>query len=349
VAQREATNGLDVKPQKVAVLRALALGDLLCAVPTLRALRHAWPNADISLIGLPWARAFVDRFPGYIDRFMEFPGWPGLPERQPLLAHIPNFLAAMQRERFDLAIQLHGSGTIVNSLVALFGARRTAGFYPPPYFCPDALTFAPWPEQGLEIHRLLALIEFLGLPRVGDELGFPLADADHRRLELLLPPSGRPFVVVHPGASVAERRWPAERFAAVADGLAEDGFDIVLTGVAAEREIIERVAVKMSHDALDLSGQTDLGTLGALVARAALVICNDTGISHVAAALKTPSVVISTGDNPARWAPINGRLHRVLCRASGVAAEEVIQQALQLIEADELHSDQTSEPLVSAS
>ncbi len=157
-------------------------------------------------------------------------------------------------------------------------------------------------------------------------------------MELLLPPSDRPFAVVHPGASVQERRWPAERFAAVADTLADEGFDIVLTGVAAEREIIERVRVNMRHDALDLSGQTDLGTLGALVSRARLVICNDTGISHVAAALRTPSVVISSGENPARWAPINRRLHRVLCSAGTVAVAEAIHEALQLLDANGLHS-----------
>jgi len=331
VAQRDAANGIDLKPQRVMVLRALALGDLLCAVPTLRALRYAWPDAEITLVGLPWARQFVERFGPYVDRFIEFPGWPGLPEREPLLAQIPEFVAAMQRERFDLAIQLHGSGTIVNSLVALFGARRNAGFFPPGYFCPDAATFAPWREQGLEVHRLLSLIDCLGLPRAGEDLEFPLNDADFERLDLLFQ-TNDPFVVVHAGASVADRRWPAERFAAVADKLAGAGLDVVLTGVARERVVIERVSSAMRHEAFDLCGRTDLGTLGALVSRAALVVCNDTGISHVAAALQTPSVVISTGDNPARWAPIDRRLHRVLCHDGGVATSEVIHAAMQLLD-----------------
>jgi ADP-heptose:LPS heptosyltransferase len=330
VAQRDVTKGFDAPPQRVAVFRALALGDLLCAVPSLRAFRRAWPKAEITLVGLPWARKLARRFTAYIDRFIEFPGWPGLPERKPLLSEIPEFLAAMQRERFDLAIQLHGSGTIVNSLVALFGAHRTAGFFPPGYFCPDPTTFASWPENGLEIHRLLSLVDFLGLPRHGDELEFPLDESDYRRLDALLPSADRPLAVVHPGASVTARQWPAERFTAVADKLANAGFAIVLTGVAGERITVERVASNMRHEVLDLCSLTDLGALGALVSRAQLLICNDTGISHIAAALQTPSVVISTGDNPARWAPINRRLHRVLCHPVGVAPDDAIEAAMQL-------------------
>jgi len=320
-------------PRRVAVLRALALGDLLCAVPALRALRRAWPEAEISLIGLPWAREFVARFSHYVDRFVEFPGWPGLPEREPRLDQIPEFLAVMQREQFDLAIQLHGSGTIVNSLVALLGARQTAGFYPPGYYCPDPATFAPWPKSGLEIDRLLSLVRYLGLPSCGDELEFPLNDEDFRRLEQITdaPRTTERYAIVHPGASVTERRWQADKFAAVADALADRGLTIVLTGVTGERAIAERVASCMREAPLDLVGKTDIGTLGALVAGAKLVICNDTGISHVAAALQTPSVVISTGDNPARWAAKNRRLHRVLCRASGVTTEEVCREAMDLL------------------
>jgi len=330
VACCQENRGQLASPRRVAILRALALGDLLCAVPALRAFRRVWPAAEITLIGLPWARQFVARFSKDIDRFIEFPGWPGLPEREPQLQRIPAFLAEMQQEQFDLAVQLHGSGTIVNSLIALFGARQTAGFFPRGYFCPDQATFAPWPEQGLEVERLLSLVDFLEVPRAGDELELPLDDNDFAQLADVLSVAGRseiPYIVVHPGASVEGRRWPAEQFAAVADALADIGFEIVLTGVPSEQAIVRRVAVSMRHPCIDLCGQTDLGTLGALVTKAALVVCNDTGISHMAAAVQTPSVVISTGDNPARWAPANTTLHRVLCPDSGVTIDEVLRAA----------------------
>ena len=152
----------------LAILRALQLGDLLCAVPALRALRHALPRADIVLIGLPWARGFADRYRQYLDGFREFPGYPGLPEQTPRLERFASFLDRLQKERFDLVLQLHGSGTITNPLAVLFGARSTAGFYVPGQYCPDPDRFLPYPEDGLETDRLLGLLAFLGVARIGE-------------------------------------------------------------------------------------------------------------------------------------------------------------------------------------
>jgi ADP-heptose:LPS heptosyltransferase len=316
------------------VFRALQLGDMLCAVPALRALRAALPDAEIVLVGLPWARWYAERFGRYLDGFREFPGYPGLPEWPPQLDRIPAFLAAMQGERFDLAIQLHGSGVVSNPLTLLFGARRTVGFYQPPGYCPDAESFFPYPDWGLEVRRVLSLLEHLGIPARGEALEFPLNGDDYGALANLsgakdLEPGS--YVCIHPGASVPERRWPPERFAAVADALAARGLRVVLTGTAGEAGLARQVGWGMKAAYLDLAGRTDLGTLGALLRGARLLVCNDTGVSHVAAALRVPSAVISTGDNPERWAPADRQRHRVLCRDASVSTDEVIRQAEDLL------------------
>jgi ADP-heptose:LPS heptosyltransferase len=106
----------------------------------------------------------------------------------------------------------------------------------------------------------------------------------------------------------------------------------------------------MREPAIDLSGRTTLGAVAALIARARLLVCNDTGVSHVAAAMRTPSVVIACGSDPRRWAPLNRELHRVLyqdiaCRpcahrecpighpcALGVSVHEVLDETSRLIE-----------------
>ncbi len=226
-------------PHNIVILRALQLGDLLCTVPAFRALRAAFPKARITLLGLPWAETFVQRFSHYLDDFIEFPGWPGLPERDPLINRIPAFLHNLQARRFDLAIQMQGSGLITNSLVPLFGARQTAGFTLPGQYRPDETLFCLYPENGPEIHIFLRLMEFLGIPSQGDHLEFPLTTQDWLSYEIFrsanrLQP-GR-YICLHPGARFNGRRLPAEIFAAAGDALAEMGYRIVVTGTAAERE-----------------------------------------------------------------------------------------------------------------
>jgi len=315
--RRKGTRRLSGSIERIVVFRALMLGDLLCAVPALRALRGGFPRAQITLVGLPWARTLVQRLPRYVDRFIEFPGWPGLPEAPCEVRTLPDFIAQVQAQRFDLALQLHGSGGIANPLVATFGARHSAGFCGREAWRPqsDAALYVRWPESGHEIERLLRLTDALGLARRGQQLEFPVQEEDRAALRALWPgvdDEARPYVCVHAGAQLASRRWPLERFAAVADALAESGRRVVLTGGAPEAELVNALAACMNHDAVNLAGRTSLWTLGALIEGAERVVCNDTGISHIAAALGRPSVVVSCGADVARWAPLDTERHRVL-------------------------------------
>ncbi|HET6883428.1 MAG TPA: hypothetical protein VFI31_24975, partial [Pirellulales bacterium] len=208
--------------QRVAVLRALQLGDLLCSVPAFRALRAALPTAHITLICLPWAREFAQRFDKYFDDFLEFPGFPGLPERPFAVEEFPDFLSRAHRAHFDLAIQLHGSGSFVNPLLLLLGAKSNAGYFVPGEWCPDPEYFLPYPDDQPEVERHLSLMEFLGAPARGDYMEFPLKPSDRRELTEVaasrsLSPGG--YVCLHPGARYPSRRWGAEKFAAVGDEL----------------------------------------------------------------------------------------------------------------------------------
>jgi ADP-heptose:LPS heptosyltransferase len=294
---------------KIAVVRALQLGDLLVAVPALRALDAEYPAARITLVGLPWAREFAARFRRYIDDFIEFPGFPGMPERPCDTAALPSFFETMNQARFDLAIQMHGAGHFTNPLTALMGAQRTAGFYLPGHYCPDTERFLEWRPREHEVLRYLRLLDHLGVPAKGTHLEFPLTDSDWaewRALKL------EHYVCIHPGAQLPSRRWPPERFAQVADTLAMAGWSIVLTGTAAEAPLTRSVAQAMHEPALDLAGRTSLGGLAALIGRARMLLSNDTGVSHIAAATRTPSVIVCSGGDPQRWAPLNHELHRVL-------------------------------------
>jgi ADP-heptose:LPS heptosyltransferase len=340
------------EPREIAVFRALKLGDLLCVVPALRALRRAFPQARVTLIGLPWARSFTARFGRYLDAFLPFPGFPGFPEQPCDLGAVPSFLRAAQARRFDLVLQLHGSGALSNPLVMLLGARRAAGYRRLGDYCPDPERFFAWRPHEHEIERYLELLRRLGVPAADTALEFPLSDEDRAELAAAARATALPrrdYACVHPGAQLPSRRWPPERFAAVADALAADGLEVVLTGVAGEAELTRRVARAMRAPALDLAGKTSLGGVAALIDGARLLVSNDTGVAHVAAARRTPTVRICCGGDPHRWAPLDPSLHRVLhhpveCRpcayaicpkghpcAHGVSAEQAVAAARALL------------------
>lgn len=311
---------IDGEVRRILVLRALVLGDTICAVPALRAIRRAWPRAHIALMGLPVAREYLSRL-DCVDEWLPFPGWPGLPERGVDVRELPAFLSAMHARAWDLVIQLHGSGGLTNPFVAMLGARWNAGFHGPDAWVPpaDAARFAPWPSLGHETQRLLTLCRHLGLPADDERLEFPLRDEDEDDLLRVWP--GRAgvgdYVCLHVGAQLASRRWPLRRFAAVAQALFDAGHTLVLTGTAAERPMTQALSTQLAAlqvPCVDLSGATSLWTLGALLRGARALLCNDTGVSHVAAALGVPSVVVSCGSDPMRWAPPDRARHRVLAK-----------------------------------
>ncbi|GAB1541733.1 glycosyltransferase family 9 protein [Scytonema sp. NUACC21] len=327
---------------RIAIVRALpGLGDLLCAIPAMRAIRAAFPQARITLIGLAWAKAFVERFSPYFDDFLEFPGYPGIPEVAPPIHKIPQFFANVQQQRFDLALQMHGSGIVSNSFSVLLGARVNAGFYLPGQYLPNPDYFLPYPTDEPEIWRHLRLMEYLGIPLQGDELEFPLRQEDFsalHKIESIHTLKKRRYVCIHPGASVPERRWSKELFAAIADAIAARGFQVVLTGTAPETSLTQSIVAMMRTKPIDLAGHTSLGAMAALLANAALLVCNDTGVSHLAAALRVKSVVIFTNSEPNRWAPLNRDRHRIVTNSSPPTLEIVMAQVDELLPKEVLNA-----------
>lgn len=319
-------------PQRVVIVRALrGLGDLLCAVPAFRAMRQALPKARITLIGLPWARTFLERFNHYLDEFIEFPGYPGIPERS-RVHQLPEFLTRMHQQPFDLAVQMHGSGIVSNPFTMLLGARINAGFFLPGQYCPDPERFLPYPSEEPEVRRHLRLMEFLGVPLQGEALEFPLGVADWRSLQAInaihdLQPGK--YACVHPGAYDPDRRWSTEQFAEVADALSASGLQVVLTGSSGEVELAQAVARSMRSPCVNLAGHTSLGALATLLKQSRLLICNDTGVSHLAAALYVPSVVVMFTDSN-RWAPLNRQRHRIVNGFAPTALMLVLEQVAQL-------------------
>lgn len=294
------------QPARIAVLRALKLGDLLCATPAFRALRRRFPAAEITLIGLPWAEDVVRRLPA-LDRLAIFPGYPGIPEAAALPARTAAFLDEARAYGYDLAIQLHGDGNVSNGFVAALGAPVTLGYR---RLDDERLTLSlPYVADEPEVIRWLRLVGLLGAPVDDRRLAFPVTPAETTRAASLLrnaPDGDGPLVGLHSGGSDPERRWPAKRFAELANALRERwGARIVLTGSDAERDLTAEIIQTTRAPALDLAGHTSLGEVAALIGQLDLLVTNDTGASHLAAAAGTPSVVIFGSTSPHQWAPLD--------------------------------------------
>ncbi|MGK5739641.1 glycosyltransferase family 9 protein [Micromonospora sp. URMC 103] len=269
----------------ILVLRALGVGDLATAVPALRALRAAHPGRQLVLAAPAWLAPLVD-LAGGVDRLLDTPDLDALrPGPAP-----------------GLAVNLHGRGPRSHRALAGLRPGRLLAFASPEAGFADG---PAWDEDEHEVDRWCRLLAWYGIP------------ADRSDLALRRPPAtGAPAgaTVLHPGSKVPAKRWPADRFAALARRLTDEGHRVVLTGTADERNLAIRVAAAagLPPDAV-LAGRTGLGELAALVAAARLVVSGDTGVAHLATGYATPSVVLFGPVPPARWGPPPDRpRHRVI-------------------------------------
>jgi ADP-heptose:LPS heptosyltransferase len=265
----------------ILALRALGLGDLLTAVPALRALKRARPTEQLVLAAPQPLRPLV-AMGRLADRLLPVESAVSGPPQPP---------AALD-EPVALAVNLHGRGPQSTDVL-----RRLQPAALWSYEVPGAPL---WDPDEHEVSRWCRLVEHHGCrAEVGD---------------LFLSTRAGPGegVVVHPGAATAERRWPPERFAAVATALAGLGHRVAVTAGPGEERLASSVARACPGPRVATAAGRDLAALATLVASSALVVCGDTGIAHLATALRTPSVVIFGPVPPSRWGPPPLPRHRVL-------------------------------------
>lgn len=272
--------------RELLVLRALGLGDLLVAVPALRALRRRYP-AHRLVLATPAALEPLARATGAVDET--------LPTTE------PDALLWADRPPPDVAVNLHGVGPQSHRALDATHPRQRIGLRAPGWDGPE------WADVARahlhERERWCAVVAAFGV--CADPTDFALAGR--------VPGDD---VVVHPGAAFGAKRWPAERFALVAARLAAGGHRVVVTGSREEEPLARDVAQRAGLPAdRVLAGRTDIAGLVDVVARAAAVLCGDTGIAHIATALGTPSVVLFGPELPQRWGPPDGGPHVVLTDA----------------------------------
>ncbi|WP_370023876.1 glycosyltransferase family 9 protein [Planotetraspora sp. GP83] len=255
------------------VLRSLGIGGLLTAVPALRALRRGGIRV---VLATPPELSELAALTGAVDRILPTYGlaslsWPGPGEeesdRPPLMP--------------DLAINLHGGGPKSHQVLLDLRPRRLWAY------ANDSLPWVKgprWDPSEPDVLRWCRLVQWHGVP----------ADPEDLRLPTPMVASPAPgAVVIHPGGLDVARRWPPERFAAVARAIAGEGLPVVITGSRRERPMALLVATQaVLPPQIVLAGRTSLRELCALVAGARLVISGDAGMAQLATSYGTPSVVV---------------------------------------------------------
>lgn len=296
---------------KIAVLRSNGIGDFIFALPALEALRQAYPDAEIILLALEWHDAFLKNRPGPIDRVIVVPksrGVNGAEDGEENPEELERFFQEMALENFDIAIQMHGGGRYSNPFIRRLGARLTVGACSENALPLDRCI--PYHFYQMEILRYLEIVSLVGAYTTYFEPHIFVTNEDLQAAARHVPETPKPLAVLHPGAGDPRRRWPVSKFAKVGDALTDAGAQVLVVGAGMDNEIVDAVCGAMSAGSHNLCGKLDLNALTGLLSRASLVVSNDSGPLHLAAAVGASTVGIYWCGNMINAGPLTRSHHR---------------------------------------
>ena len=356
--------------RNVLCVRLDTLGDVLMTTPAIRAVRESCANRRITLLSSA-SGAAAARYVLEIDDIWTYDApWMKATDCRECATADHSLIQRLAAARFDAAIifTVFSQNPLPAALMCYLAniPLRLAYCRENPYqLLTDWVneTERTMPHRH-EVQRQLDLVAHIGCAIKNTQLSFHVPHGDRVAAEELLRRSeidtAAPWLVIHPGATAPSRRYPPELFADVADGLHDEGFQVVFTGVDSEIELIQRIQSAMRAPSVSFAGRLTLGQLGAVLTRAPLLIANNTGPVHIAAAVGTPVVDLYALTNPQHtpWGVPNRVLFRdVPCKycyksdcpeghhrcLTGVSPKSVVRAALEL-----LHNGRSIAPFGSA-
>ncbi len=293
-------------PHSVLLIKLNALGDTLLFLSVARILKNVFPGIVIDFLGSEINLPVLDRCP-HLDRIIVL-------KLARIFRHPFEFISLLKKirqARYDVVIDGSQWERLPAAIALLSQGRVTIGFDTPGHKRSAAFHY-PIPHQKKlhEIDCFLNLLFPLGIhsPAGKRQAYYWVRDEDRQKLNHLPLPEER-WVVLHPGCGVhgVPREWPAKNYVHLADLLRREFPDcrIVISGQESERLLCRQIAEGVQQNALDLCGSMDFHLLGSLVEKAALVVCGNTGVMHLAAALNTPVVALHGPTDPVRWGPLS--------------------------------------------
>ncbi len=295
--------------KNILIIKPSSLGDIVLALPALTALRRSFPNSRISWLVRPEFAALLENHP-HLDEIIPFDrkflgkAWfhPGA------FGALVSLIRRLRNGRFDAVFDFQGLFRTA-SLAWLSGCKKRFGRAGAREFA--HIFYTDKISQGMDSTHLvdyyLEIIRTAGARDIGVEFVLPEEPAAAESIDKLLTShetAHNNYAVLVPGSAHQDKCWPTERFAELADKIAEQfGLSMVATGTGPEAPVVERLSRQSNVPITNLAGQTSLSELMALLGDAKLVVSNDTGPGHIAAASGVPLVLMFGRSNPVRVAP----------------------------------------------
>jgi heptosyltransferase-2 len=332
-------------PRKILIRGPNWVGDAVLAIPALKALRSRFPEAETTLLVRPWVSGLFSEAP-FIDRVWSAPRPAGLADWKRLTGEI-------RAQEYDLAVLLPNS---FESALMMFLGRvpHRLGYATDGRAWMLTNPVIPGDEIRHQIFYYLDLVKTISATVERPSIEIQATSGERSDARRLLAAegigAGKPFMVLNPGAAYGSaKRWYEERFAAVGDALARDlGLAIVIVGSLNERPIAAEIQSLTRSNTAVLSGKTSLETLIGVLAEASLMITNDSGPMHIAAAVGTPTIAVFGPTDDRVTSPYGPRTrvvkHAVECSPcllrecpidhrcmQGVSVENVYRAARELV------------------
>jgi lipopolysaccharide heptosyltransferase I len=295
--------------KNILIIKPSSLGDVVLALPALSALRKSFPDAKISWFIRPEFAPILKNHPDLNEVILFDRKFLGKALVNPrAMGALISLIWRLNRSKFDLVIDLQGLFRTA-AFAWLSGCPKRFGMANAGEF--GHLFYTNKIKQDRDcIHLVdyyLKIVREAGAPKIDVQFELPIdavAAGTVKRLLAANDIKAGNYAVFVPTSAHADKCWPAERFADLADKITKQfHLSIIATGSASEKPVVERLKNKASVSITNFAGVTSISELVALLKGARLVVSNDTGPGHIAAALGVPVILIFGRSNPARVAP----------------------------------------------
>lgn len=289
-------------------IRLDTIGDVLMTTPAFRSLKESVPNRRLTLLTSSAGSAISPLIPELYRTIVYDAPW--LKATAARADSRPEFemIDYLRSFQFDGAVifTVYSQNPLPSAFLCYMAniPLRLAHCHENPYQLLTHWVKDPEPDAGIrhEVQRQLDLVAEIECRTENEHLSLHIKEVDRESVRSCLNSLplnvDRPWVIIHPGATAASRRYPPESFAVVADQLISLGYQVVFTGSEWEAELVNHIRSLMNSSAVSLACCLSLGELAALIAIAPILISNNTGPVHIAAAVGTPVVDLYALTNP---------------------------------------------------